>query len=232
MDFSIIVPTFKEEKHLPLLLESVKNQTYQDFEVIVADHKSPDKTREIAKKYGCKIVDGNKPGPARNAGAKVSKGKWLVFFDADVQLPIRFLEKVEKRLQNKNVVGGTTFVHPLSWHPFDWFFFGSGNIGTWIMQFFKPVAHGFIMIIRADVFKKLKGFDEKLEIGEDFDLAMRVGKEGRFKVIPQTHVQVSVRRFQSEGRARLFWKLIKSTVGIVFLKKRITQSHYDEEWEK
>jgi glycosyltransferase involved in cell wall biosynthesis len=54
---SVIIPARNEEKNLPELLESLKNQTYKKkFEIIVVDGKSKDRTREIAKSYGCRVI--------------------------------------------------------------------------------------------------------------------------------------------------------------------------------
>lgn len=58
MKLSIIIPTYNEEEYLPKLLEGIKSQDFEDYEIIVADANSTDKTREIAEVYGCKIVDG------------------------------------------------------------------------------------------------------------------------------------------------------------------------------
>ena len=60
---SIIIPTYNEEEYLPKLLNCIKNQTHKDYEIIVADANSKDKTRQIAKKYGVfgeKVFMGNK----------------------------------------------------------------------------------------------------------------------------------------------------------------------------
>ena len=52
---SIIIPAYNEGKYLPKLLKCIKDQTYKNYEVIVADADSKDKTKEIAKKFGCRI---------------------------------------------------------------------------------------------------------------------------------------------------------------------------------
>ena len=87
MKLSIVIPAKNEEKYLPKLLASVKKQSFKDYEIIVADNNSKDKTKEIAKSYGCKIVKGGLPGKGRNAGAKIAKGEIILFLDADVILP-------------------------------------------------------------------------------------------------------------------------------------------------
>ena len=53
MILSIVIPTYNEEEYLPKLLESIKMQSYSDYEIIVADANSNDKTREIAEECGC-----------------------------------------------------------------------------------------------------------------------------------------------------------------------------------
>ena len=88
---SVVIPALNEEKFLPVLLESLKNQTFKDYEVIVADAGSKDKTLEIAHSYGARVVPGGMPGPGRNRGAEVATGEFLFFFDSDVLLPNDFL---------------------------------------------------------------------------------------------------------------------------------------------
>lgn len=69
---SIIVPALNEEKYLPILLSQIKKQNFNsDSEIIVADAGSKDKTVEIARNYGCKIIPGGLPARGRNEGAKI-----------------------------------------------------------------------------------------------------------------------------------------------------------------
>ena len=88
---SVIIPTYNEENYLGVLLECLKNQTFRDFEVIVADADSKDKTREIAKKTDTKIVKGGRQAFGRNNGAKSARGDILVFMDADLSFDNEFL---------------------------------------------------------------------------------------------------------------------------------------------
>lgn len=77
---SIVIPTLNEEKHLSVLLESIKRQDVDNYEIIVADAGSRDNTKKIARKFGCKITKGGKPAAGRNAGAKKAKGSTLCFW--------------------------------------------------------------------------------------------------------------------------------------------------------
>lgn len=94
MILSIIIPTYNEEEYLPILLESIKTQNFTDYEIIVADANSTDKTCEIAQKYDCIIVEGGMPAVGRNNGANIAKGEYLLFLDSDLKLTDDYLRKV------------------------------------------------------------------------------------------------------------------------------------------
>src|SRR4030042_5447498 len=90
---SIIIPTLNEEKYLPLLLKSIKEQNFsQDYELIVADAGSKDRTIEIAKSFGCKVIRGGLPAFGRNAGVRAAKGDLFLFLYSDILLSAKFLE--------------------------------------------------------------------------------------------------------------------------------------------
>src|SRR5689334_11198275 len=91
--FSIIVPTLNEEQYLPRLLTSIRRQRYKQYEVILVDGKSTDKTIAIAQSFRTllpklTIVRSEKQqvGYQRNLGAKRAAGAYFVFLDADVSI--------------------------------------------------------------------------------------------------------------------------------------------------
>ena len=86
MKLSIIIPTYNEENYLPLLLKSIQAQNFSDYEIIIADAGSQDRTREIARDADCRVVDGGLPAVGRNRGAESAQGEYLLFLDADVCL--------------------------------------------------------------------------------------------------------------------------------------------------
>ena len=59
---SVIVPTFNEEERIKRLLDSIKKQTYKDYEIIIGDYNSTDRTIQIAKRYGAIITHAKKKG--------------------------------------------------------------------------------------------------------------------------------------------------------------------------
>lgn len=101
--FSIVIPVYNVEKYLKRTLDSVFNQTYQDFEVIVVNDGCTDKSMDIAKKYHTKIIDNKRVGvsEARNIGEKEATGEYLLFLDSDDYWDKELLEKINKSLDNK-----------------------------------------------------------------------------------------------------------------------------------
>ena len=99
MILSIIIPTYNEEEYLPVLLESIKKQSFTDYEIIIADANSTDKTREIAKEYGCIVIDGGLPAVGRNNGARIAQGEYLLFLDSDLELTDDYLRNVYTSLE-------------------------------------------------------------------------------------------------------------------------------------
>ena len=98
---SVIVPTLNEEENIPNLLGSLEKQTLKDFEIIVIDGGSTDRTVSIAKNYTSKVIveQGLPEYPSRNAGAKIADGKILMFTCADVIFPNELLAKVTEILE-------------------------------------------------------------------------------------------------------------------------------------
>lgn len=107
---SVVIPTLNEESYIDKLLLDLDRQTSDDFEIIVSDCRSDDRTREIAKGFGCGVVDCPRKNPAcnRNHGAEAADGNHLLFLDADVRVPNeKFIEKLEEELDKKEEVIGT-----------------------------------------------------------------------------------------------------------------------------
>lgn len=109
---SIIIPARNEEHNLPRLLESLKNQTHQPYEVIVADDGSTDYTAETAERFGAQVVTVHKEAGWRGKtaacfqGARTASGEWLVFMDADTWLKdADALEKATAAFQRQGAKG-------------------------------------------------------------------------------------------------------------------------------
>lgn len=213
---SIIIPTYNEEKYLPKLLECIKKQAYKDYEIIVADANSRDKTRQIAKKYGCRIAKGGMPAVGRNNGAKKAKGDILLFLDADAQFNEDFLKNAVNEFKERKLDVAGCYVHPLSNNLIDKVFFGIFNLWIYATQFFYPNASGSGIFCKKRLHKKVRGFDEKIRLSEDMDYAKRCGKYGRFGIIKSAKSYVATRRFEKEGRLKVGFKLFLSAIYRIF----------------
>ncbi len=209
---SIIIPTLNEEKFLPKLLSSIKNQTYKNFEIIVADANSVDRTIAIAKEYGVTVVEGGKPAKGRNNGAKVSNGEYLLFIDADVVVPEDFLEKAIEEFDNYYYEVATFVFKPISRLKIDKLLFRIDNILIERLKKVYPLAPGFCIMATRRIFRRVGGFDESLYLAEDHDFVRKASKISKFGIVRNTEVFVSVRRLEKEGRINLVKKYLMAEI--------------------
>lgn len=100
--FSIVIPVYNVEEYIGRCLESVKNQTFKDYEVIVVNDGCTDKSIDIVKKYDVKIIDTKhvSVSEARNIGVKHTKGEYLIFLDSDDYWDNELLNEINKSLNN------------------------------------------------------------------------------------------------------------------------------------
>ncbi|MDC7126653.1 MAG: glycosyltransferase [Spirochaetales bacterium] len=200
MKISIVIPTKNEEALLPKLLESIRAQDFDDFEVIVADAFSSDRTRLIAKDYDARIVDGGLPGAGRNAGASVAQGEFLIFLDADVIIPKGFLKNLYSEMQKKYIDVATCAIVPLSNIRLDLIIHRIINFTVFALLRVDPKAFGFCIFITKRLFERIGGFDESIKFAEDNDLVKRASAYRPLCYLRSTFLRVSVRRFEKEGR--------------------------------
>lgn len=105
--FSIVIPTLNEEKYLPRLLEDLATQTAQDFEVLVVDAHSEDTTKKAAEQFASSFSlqilnsDVRNVSHQRNLGAQKALAEWVIFMDADDELPKFFMQGVAYQLEKK-----------------------------------------------------------------------------------------------------------------------------------
>lgn len=102
---SIVIPARNEEENISELLESIENDDFEDYEVIVVDGDSSDRTVEVAKEYGAKVIEGPLEGisAARNKGWKAAEGDIIYFLDADSVLPKGTLAKIKNEFEEDNI---------------------------------------------------------------------------------------------------------------------------------
>lgn len=231
MKISIIIPTYNEEDYLPDLLKSIKRQNFDDLEVIIADAHSTDKTVEIAKSFGCKIVPGGLPGVGRNNGAKIAQGKILIFLDADSVLTNNYITSTIEEFELHNLGIAITQIVPLEKGFINQISHELANYLTKQISHIKPHGAGCYGIITyKSLHQKVNGFDEKLDFGEDTDYIERIGKISRFKVLKNPRLLISTRRLEEEGLREITLKYAKSTAKQM-VGRKVTLDELDYNFE-
>ena len=209
MKVSIVVPTLNEERLLPTLLGSIVSQHYRSCEIIVADSGSVDDTRKVAANFGARVVEGGLPGAGRNAGARVALGEYIFFLDADVVLPESFIENAVSELDDRFIDLATCEIRPLSPHVLDSLVHKFINTSIRLTIRVDPRAMGFCIFVSRRLFERVGGFDETITIGEDAEFVKRASKLRSLHWLLSVHIEVSVRRFEKEGRLRSIKKGIR-----------------------
>ena len=208
---SVIIPTKNEEENIEQLLKLLKKQSFKDFEVIVADANSTDKTREIAKSLGALVVDGGMPSVGRNRGAVAANGSIFMFMDADAIPPEKhFLRDVIKEFHRRRLDVAALQIRPISAKLFDKLMYGFYNRYSLLLGSILPHAVGTCMIAKKYIHETLGGFDETITLAEDMEYARRASYHGLFGIIKSHHIHTPMRRLDKEGRIRAAVKYVYS----------------------
>lgn len=204
--FSVIIPALNEEKCISKTLKSLRKQTVNNFEIVVKDGESEDRTIEIAQRYADRVISKKdiSVADARNQGANDARGDILVFVDADTKLPPHTLE-VFANLLKKKVVGGSCRKIPEGGDALDRLLYEFVNVSTFLSSHLGiGGAHGNCMFIKKEVFRKVGGFDPRIKVAEEQELVRRASRFGRFIFLLNTHVNEDPRRIRRWGRLRLY----------------------------
>ena len=160
---SVIVPVFNEERALPATLDRLLQQT-GDYEVLVVDCGSTDRTREIVgERYGLRLLDAPKGRASQmNAGARQSAGRWLLFLHADTLLPDNAIASLAALDARPEVVAGG-FRHRFS--GCDWRLRMISVLDNVRCRRTGVVYGDQAMFVRRSVFERLGGFPRALDHG-------------------------------------------------------------------
>jgi len=105
MKFSVIIPTHNAENYITKGLDSIKSQSFRDFELIVVCDRCTDNTKAIAESYGAKTieVDYGRDGLSRNAGLDIARGEYILWLDDDDWFLHEFVfEQIDRKLKETN----------------------------------------------------------------------------------------------------------------------------------
>ncbi|MDR2853747.1 MAG: glycosyltransferase [Prevotellaceae bacterium] len=186
--FSIIIPLFNKEKYIEKAFQSIINQTFTEFEVLVVDDGSTDNSLEKVKQFqhsNIQIIEQPNSGvsTARNNGVKRAKYDYICFLDADDWWESTFLEEMARLINDfpnagiygtsyfkvkngKNIPAQIGVAQGFTRGYFDY-------LQAYINSPWMPLWTGAVCVPKQ-IFDEMNGFKPALKLGEDFDLWVRI----------------------------------------------------------
>ena len=210
---SFVVPAWNEEVRLPATLAALRlagEASGRAFEIVVADDGSTDRTAEIARAAGARVVPvaHRQIAATRNSGARAASGDLLFFVDADTLVPADVVRAALAAL-DAGAVGGGAAVRFDTRAPV----WGRALLALVVLSFrLVRLAAGCFLFCRRSDFEAVGGFDEALYASEEIPLSRALGRRGRFVVLGEA-VVTSGRKFRSHpagSQLRTFVRLALS----------------------
>jgi glycosyltransferase involved in cell wall biosynthesis len=230
---SIVIPAYNEAKRIEACLQSVFAALRANarpelvWEVIVVDNNSTDQTAELARRAGARVIfePVNHIARARNAGASMATGEWLLFLDADTLLPAETLTDTLAKIQHGGVVGGGSILN-------------YGKAPAIKVRLFVLVCNlvirslkmtgGCFLFCRAEAFREVGGFNEAFFAGEDAEFGKALKRWGRehgltLAILHRHPVLTSDRKFHLYGLNEI---LLAITRYLLFPQRTMTNKRY------
>ena len=216
--FSVVIPAHNEEKYISKCLRAIisasKYVKPDSVEIIVVANRCTDRTCEIAKRYGARVLknDDKCIAAIRNTGVMAAKGEIVVTIDADSLMTKYSLAEIREKLESGKYIGGGT-------NPrFDRMSLGIAFSALYVAYNLLPVMiknggylSGAMFWFYKSDFEAVNGFDESLVSLEDMDFAVRLKKLGidkgkKYGTLKRSYITTSSRKFDEFGD----WYLIKN----------------------
>lgn len=223
VEISVIIPTYNEEKGIGATLKSLSRQTLprSEYEIIVVDGNSADRTREVAAGLADKVIlqRGRGVGGARNDGVAVASGRVVVHTDGDAIVPEDWLETIRSLFEEgvvcvcgpdspREVEGRYRALYGI----FNAFSLLSSKAGlVW--------TRGANTAVLREAFVASGGYSD-LPILDDGELGLRLKRLGRLVYSPRVGVRVSMRRFKKQGIASLFTLWLKNDIMMLIARRK------------
>lgn len=203
---SIIMPTYNSDQYISMAIESVLAQTYADWELIISDDGSTDKTEQSVKKFTdpriryVKIPHSGSPAVARNHGIKISTGELIAFLDSDDAWKETKLEKQVPHLRDNNIIGVASNSIFIAETPYyrqkNWGKSGKSYVDYQYREILNenPIIASSVLI-RKKTLNQSGYFNESNDalFVEDADLWYRMARLGIFRVLEEPLVYYRVR---------------------------------------
>lgn len=227
-DYSIIIPAYNEEGFLGKTLACVKvaQNAVSDHsgEVIVVDNNSADRTAQIARDFGATVVfePVNQISRARNAGAKIAKGKYFIFLDADTTLSPHLLKATLELLDTGQIAGGGTIVDNAQVSlPREKFLINFWNF----ISKFRNLAAGLFLFCLSDAWRDIGGFDQTVFIAEELIFSKHLKKWAKQKNMKFTILDIPIQTSWRKYQWYSYKTLVTSLAFGWFFKKNKQKCH-------
>ncbi|WP_228021335.1 glycosyltransferase family 2 protein [Vasconcelosia minhoensis] len=221
MKVSVVIPAYNAMSYLPQAVNSLLQQTFTDFEVLIVDDGSSDNTAVWASRLHdprFKLISqpNQGAGAARNTGVKNAQGDYVAFLDADDFWAPTKLAKQVQRLDHQPEVGlvhtWITYANPdgsLSDRVMKTA--GEGHIWTQVVVY-NPLRCGSTPMVRRECFKEVGYFDLSLKYAEDWDMWIRIARKYAFAVIHEPLTYYRLHPFNKsknyEGQLKSFCQIL------------------------
>lgn len=198
MKLSVVIPAYNEEKLLAATLGSIRRAAQAVSaaggccELIVCDNNSTDRTAEIARAAGARVVfePVNQISRARNAGAQAASGDWLLFIDADCLPSAALFGDLVHEIQKGSCIAGGATVKLEDAPRAARFAVAAWNALSRSARW----AAGSFFFCEARAFREAGGFSEALYAAEEIDLSRRLKRRGRMVILHRHPLATSGRK--------------------------------------
>lgn len=223
--FTVVIPTYNRSGLLKAAIQSVLNQTYKNFELIVVDDNSTDNTKNIIdsfNEYRIQYVLNDHAkggGGARNAGICRAKGKWVAFLDDDdVWLSDKLEYQYELARKANTTVGLICTDYAIYKDKQKKPVICRNRPSGWVRD--KLLYGGVVgclssVCVRTEVLKAINGFDESFPSNQDQDLYLRVAELSEFTYVPTTLVYI-----YQERRNRIGQNSMNKLEGYIMIRNK------------
>lgn len=230
---SVVIPTYNEEKNIRRALFKLNHQTIprEDYDVIIVDGESKDRTREIAEEMGARVIMQKQKGigGARNDGVSAAKADFIATTDADCIVPNQWLELFLEDFQDTQVVAVTGPDGPIerSWKSnFTYLLFRFYIQGLTLFGYYGTAGPN--SAFRKSAFLKIGGY-KSLPHNEDVEISLRIKKLGKIIYDPRIFVNLSVRRLEQQGYINLILKWLKGDLYLLLGKEIKAKEKYEKQ---
>lgn len=210
--FSVVIPLYNKEKSIKSTLESVLNQSFPEFEILVVNDGSNDNSKDVVLSLSdsrIRLINKENGGvsSARNTGIENANYEWIAFLDGDDLYHENFLENIHYLInsypQAEVYFTGFAQINSKTTYKSVHSFPGEGYIDNYfkaVNLIGKTIISSSSVVIKKSRLKSVNGFNTKLTRGEDLDLWERLSKSSK---MAYTEKVLAFYRLDAENRSNV-----------------------------